>query len=496
MIAKYNESNGTMKGYSGLLEEPYNIKETIEIYFDLLLLINASGRGPGLGYGYPGDDKSSPVYQREWDWQMELLSRFHLVFAHYAKFRMGFYGSENTRLLQSSSYTGDRNLFIGSNNYDYGIINNTGGILDEVIQHGEECQSQMFPHFKPVVYEAVAKACRRFVELARTLKPLEEKRQYILAQENCQDLNPDTCPEYFEARDAVHDYGESEFRSILKELWDTIPGGTQEVAPEAGSAAVGSAFRDCGECPEMVVVPAGNFMMGSPSSEGGRGDDEGPMRRVTIGYPFAVGVYEVTRGEFAHFVEATGRSIGNVCWTYEGGEWKKRSGRHWRHPGFGQTDAHPVVCVDWEDARAYVRWLSEKTGEAYRLLSEAEWEYVARAGTTGPYHFGSSLSSSQANYGKNRGGTVPVGSYSANAFGLHDVHGNVWEWVADCWNGSYAGAPSDGSAWESGHCSRRVLRGGSWVDGPGFLRSAFRGRLDSGNRNHFDGFRVARTLAP
>ena len=138
----------------------------------------------------------------------------------------------------------------------------------------------------------------------------------------------------------------------------------------------------------MVVVPEGRFRMGSPESEEGRNDDEGPVHRVTIGYRLAVGVNEVTRGEFARFVEATGRSRGNACWTHEGGEWKERSGRHWRNPEFRQTDNHPVVCVDWNDAQAYVRWLSGKTGEDYRLLSEAEWEHVARAGTTTARYWG------------------------------------------------------------------------------------------------------------
>ena len=239
----------------------------------------------------------------------------------------------------------------------------------------------------------------------------------------------------------------------------------------------GDTFRDCPGCPEMVVVPEGSFRMGSPESEKGRDDDEGPVRQVTIEYRFAVGVYEVTFEEW----DACERDSG--C----GGYWPDDE-------GWGRG-SRPVINVSWEDARAYVDWLSRKTGEAYRLLSEAEWEYVARAGTTGPYHFGRSLSPSQANYGDDRGGTVSVGSYSANGFGLHDVHGNVWEWVEDCWNGSYYGVPSDGSAWTSGDCSTRVLRGGSWSYDPGGLRAANRGGNDSGDRLNVSGFRVARTLA-
>ena len=279
----------------------------------------------------------------------------------------------------------------------------------------------------------------------------------------------------------------------------------------------GDTFRDCPECPEMVVVPEGRFRMGSPSSEAGRRDDgrEGPVHLVTIGYRLAVGVNEVTRGEFARFVSATGRSMGNNCWTYEGGEWKERSGRHWRSPGFSQTDSHPVVCVDWNDAKAYVRWLSGKTGEEYRLPSEAEWEYVARAGTRTARYWGES-ERGQCRYAngadrtakrRNSGWTTadcddgyyqtaPVGTYEANGFGLNDVMGNVWEWTEDCWNGSYAGAPRDGSAWTSGDCGRRVLRGGSWLLNPGNLRSAFRSRITTGIRNNNLGFRVARTLTP
>ena len=247
--------------------------------------------------------------------------------------------------------------------------------------------------------------------------------------------------------------------------------------------------------------------MGSPESEAGRLDYEGPLHRVTIAKRFAVGRYEVTRGEFGRFVRETGHSTGNACWTFEGGEWEKRSGRSWRNPGFTQADGHPVVCVSWEDARAYVRWLSRETGEAYRLLSEAEWEYVARAGTTGPFHFGATISTAQANYdgnytygsgrkGEYRQRTEPVGSFPANAYGVHDVHGNVDEWVEDCWHDSYRGAPADGSARTVGEdCVGRVLRGGSWGSGPQYLRSADRDRSSPpGSGSSLAGFRVARTL--
>ena len=272
--------------------------------------------------------------------------------------------------------------------------------------------------------------------------------------------------------------------------------------PEPGPVLkVGDVFRDCAHCPEMVVVPSGSFMMGSPPSEEGRHDSEGPVHRVTIGARFAVGVYEVTRGEFGRFVSSTGRSMGDGCRTREDGEWADRSGRSWRSPGFSQTDLHPAVCVSWDDARAYVDWLSREMGEAYRLLSESEWEYVARAGTTTRYHWGDAIGRNLANCwdcGSRWDGesTSPAGVFGANGFGLHDVHGNVFEWVEDCWHDSYAGAPRDGSAWKGGDCSRHVLRGGSWLSVPRFLRAALRNWDDAGNRYNNVGFRVARTFTP
>ena len=279
---------------------------------------------------------------------------------------------------------------------------------------------------------------------------------------------------------------------------------------------VGKKFRDCPECPEMVVVPAGSYEMGSPSYEGGRQDDEGPVHRVTIDRPFAVGVHEVTRGEWSRFESRTGYAPGGSCWTYEGGEWKERAGRGWSNPGFSQSEGHPVVCVSWEDAGAYVEWLSAETGTEYRLLSESEWEYVARGGSSTSRFWGESESGqcSHANGGdrtlKSRYRdwkratascddghvhTSPVGSFRANGFGLHDVLGNVWEWVEDCWHESYRGAPGDGSVWTvGGDCGQRVLRGGSWDYDPGFLRSANRFRNSTGFRDSNVGFRVSRTL--
>ena len=243
----------------------------------------------------------------------------------------------------------------------------------------------------------------------------------------------------------------------------------------------GRRFRDCAECPELVVVRSGSFMMGSRSGETGRDSDEGPVHRVTIAAPIAVGVSEVT---FAQW-EACRR--GGGC-SHNPGD-----------SGWGRG-TRPVMNVSWEDAQEYVRWLSGETGERYRLLSESEWEYVARAGTETRYHWGGAVGRNRANClgcGSRWDGkqTAPVGSFSANGFGLHDVHGNVREWVEDCWHGNYTGAPSDGRAWtRGGDCSARVLRGGSWYFSPRLVRSANRLRLATGYRDLNLGFRVARTM--
>jgi formylglycine-generating enzyme required for sulfatase activity len=276
----------------------------------------------------------------------------------------------------------------------------------------------------------------------------------------------------------------------------------------------GDVFKDCENCPEMVVIPAGTFTMGSPQSEKERLDTEGPQHSVTISATFAVAKFAVTRGQFAAFVKDTGYDAGSKCWTLENGKVDWRSSRSWRNPGFGQDDTHPVVCLSWNDAKAYVAWLSRKTGQGYRLLTEAEFEYANRAGTTTRYSFGDDESGlcgnangfdqtakksvaatlSGAPCSDGYAYTAPVGSFAANDFGLYDMSGNAWEWTEDCWHESYAGAPKDGSAWTSGSCEYRVRRGGDWLDGPWFLRAANRhgGRPDL--RDDAVGFRVARTL--
>lgn len=244
-------------------------------------------------------------------------------------------------------------------------------------------------------------------------------------------------------------------------------------APSAAQQ-VGDTFRDCSDCPEMVVVPSGSFRMGSSYG----GDWEKPVHDVRIGYSFAVGKYEVTFGQWDACVSAGGCS---------------------HRPFDSVRGSRPVINVSWNDAQEYVRWLSRTTGERYRLLSEAEWEYVARAGTTTRYWWGNDIGRGRASClsdcGDSDDEAAPVGSFAANGFGLHDVHGNVWEWVEDCANDSYRGAPTDGAAWTTGDCSTRVLRSGSFNDYAEYLRSAnrYRGYPDYRGGNDI-GFRVARTL--
>lgn len=306
-------------------------------------------------------------------------------------------------------------------------------------------------------------------------------------------------------------------------------------APAQGTVAgvrPGAALRDCAECPEMVVVPAGAFIMGSPASEPGRYDEEGPQRRVHIGQ-LAVGKFHVTRGQWASFVSAMNRGTSGGCTWSDlpgGNAMEPNPSATWRNLGFAQDDAHPVVCVTWNDAQDYVRWLSKRTGHHYRLLTEAEWEYAARAGTSTAYPWGSSASHENANYGADMccsglasgrdqwTHTSPVGSFPPNAFGLHDMHGNVMQWVQDCFANSfsYAGLSTDGSAHEvavtlrlSGDlssmsgtpsCSYHMLRGGDYNNPPAMIRSAARsfapppGAPLPDFRSAGVGFRVARAL--
>ena len=280
---------------------------------------------------------------------------------------------------------------------------------------------------------------------------------------------------------------------------DTRQGDQRCFKPGAGQA-----FTDCPDCPEMVVVPVESFTMGATLEEevATEREDQVPVK---IALPFAVGRFAVTRGEFASFVATTGHRTDGRCYDLSTSESKGRADRDWRSPGFSQDDRHPVVCVNWNDAKAYVAWLASSTGKRYRLLTETEREYVTRAGSITPFWWGTTISTDQANYdgsisyggratGERRKATVPVDSFQPNPWGLHNVHGNVWDWTEDCWNPANTGNPGDGSPRLTGDCSLRVLRGAGWNNAPHTLRSARREKEPLNVRASRAGFRVARTL--
>jgi len=293
----------------------------------------------------------------------------------------------------------------------------------------------------------------------------------------------------------------------------SVAGLKQSTAPVA---AARRSFKDCDICPEMVEIPEGYFQMGSPPSYDNRPTNETPQHTVRFAVPFALGKFEVTIDQFAAFVDATGYQPPSQCGVFvlDLDQWVAKPGS-FREPSYPVTGKHPAACVSWNDAKAYVAWLSDKTGKPYRLASEAEWEYAARAGTTTVYSFGDADHPSPCDYAKladastrfgwrletcssNHGhGTAPVGQHRPNAWGLHDMHGNVWEWVEDCWHETYVNAPTDGSAWVAGgNCARRVNRGGSWHNPVLGLRVARRFNVNLTATNSHRGFRVARTLAP
>ena len=308
------------------------------------------------------------------------------------------------------------------------------------------------------------------------------------------------------------------------------------LSAHASEGLRGSKFRDCPDCPEMIIIPAGGFVMGSPPTEVERNDpsspplpygavnpNEGPQHAVQV-RAFAAGIYDVTRAEYAQFIHETGYAKSEDCWYSTGkpfdekGSIAKSPDNTWHDPGFPQTERDPVVCVSWDDAHAYLTWLNRKVGGQttsarasagpYRLLSEAEWEYAARAGTHSRYYWGDEISHDNANFGvakcppcgplaegKDRWNyTSPVGSFAPNAFGLYDMTGNVFQEVEDCYHPTYEGAPSDGSAWVTGECKFRIGRGGDWFDDAAILRLAFRDYEMPSHREYFSGFRVAKTL--
>ncbi len=277
----------------------------------------------------------------------------------------------------------------------------------------------------------------------------------------------------------------------------------------------GEVFRDCDECPQMVAVAGGELLMGAPEEGIASGlfpPEQGPQRLVDIA-PFAVAQREVTRAEFSTFLDASDHQRPTGCRTWEDGTSAIREDRSFDDPGFPQEEDHPAVCISWHDARAFADWLARKTGEPYRLLTEAEWEFVARAGADTRFSFGADPDEvcafdnvadatarsrwdgwETALCSDGRVFTGPVGSYDANPFGVFDIYGNVREWVQDCWHQTFAGAPVTGEAWTTPGCDLRVVRGGSWDSKPSIISSSHRGRLPADHRDFLYGFRVARDL--
>jgi formylglycine-generating enzyme required for sulfatase activity/DNA-binding winged helix-turn-helix (wHTH) protein len=288
------------------------------------------------------------------------------------------------------------------------------------------------------------------------------------------------------------------------------------VEPVSVSAARPN-FKDCSGCPEMVALPLGEFMMGSPKDERGRQGSERRPQRVVIPKRIAIGKFEVTVDQFSAFVTDTGMAVGNACQMvvrFDGGgrsPWGPPEAS-FRQPGFEVSGSQPVVCISWHEAQAYVAWLSHRTGKPYRLPTEAEWEYAARAGTSTVYSFGedetalcgyarfADLGSGFEWRGGCRGDTVaygpiPVGSLKPNPWGIFDMHGNAWEWVEDCWTPNASDMPTDGSAFSRpGGCEVGVMRGGSWAAPYTKLRSATRWPTRATSHYYHLGFRVALSL--
>lgn len=289
-------------------------------------------------------------------------------------------------------------------------------------------------------------------------------------------------------------------------------------------ATTASATKDCEACPELAVVPPGQFTMGSAPDAVERDADTGESPGIALSFarPFLIARREITVGEFRRFVEATGWKAVLGCRVWLGGQWVQDRDRSWRDPGFGAAprDDEPVVCVSWDDARAYAEWLGKESGKRYRLPSEAEWEYVARGGTSFPRYWGErdsredvalSLACDHANVYDSSAvdaqrfpwpnarcsdrapALAPVGQYKSNAFGVFDIIGNAREWVMDCFTASYAGRPLDARAWTwQGGCELKGVRGGSWASRPRDARAPARGAEPTSHRQSDLGFRVVR----
>jgi len=258
----------------------------------------------------------------------------------------------------------------------------------------------------------------------------------------------------------------------------------------------------------MVVIPAGSFVMGSPADEPARDPDEGPQRRITFAHAFAISRFAVTRGQFAVFAHSTHRPLRAGCYAdfASPGTWSVVPTLTWHAPGYRQTDRDPVVCVNFDDINAYIAWLNTRTHAGYRLISEAEFEYGARAGATTRYPWGDTITHDQANYGSEHcchgliegrdrwDHTSPGGAFGANAFGLSDMQGNVWEFVADCYTASLDAVPADGRPVVTDPCEKHVIRGAGWDDPSNYVRTANRYKQLETLPGSVTGFRLSRPL--
>lgn len=287
----------------------------------------------------------------------------------------------------------------------------------------------------------------------------------------------------------------SRFKPLTALALTAVCGACLPSLAHAAAPAAGKVFKDCKDCPEMVVLPAGTFTMGTPEDEVGREPDEGPMHEVTFAKPFAMSRFQITAGEWDSYVRQTGVKIADG---------DTRPGRECiaSKPHYPQGPRQPAVCMDMDDIKNYVAWLSKKTGQQYHMVSEAQREYAARAGSTGPFPFpfdagkDYSIAEHANTYGPADGYSYssPVGSYPPNAFGLYDMHGNVYERVADCEHPNYIGAPTDGSAWVEPNCESYQIRGNDWGEAPVFSRSGNRNNIYPQTRGDWIGFRVVRDL--
>jgi sulfatase modifying factor 1 len=285
-------------------------------------------------------------------------------------------------------------------------------------------------------------------------------------------------------------------------------------APAVAAAAIpqaGKVLQDCPTCPAVTVLPAGRFEQGSKYTDTTASPFEKPAHVVAIHYPFAMSTNAVTVDEFRAFVTATGHDMQGGCDIYDG-NWRRRPDSNWENPGFAQTGSHPVTCASWNDAKAYATWLSKTTGHRYRLPSASEWEYAARAGAAAVLPWseasgactGANVADQSAArrypgwtvFGCDDGFafTAPVGSFKANAFGLNDMLGNVFQWTEDCWRADYVGAPIDGSARTGGDCSDHELRGGSWFSTPAYVRANYRNHFAADYRTSSVGIRLVRDV--